>query len=104
MEKAVKGGARWPGRPPARGTRTIGMCSPGARARLAALGAGRVRILRAIEDQPGHPAENGKEENKTARARERAVLYKNYFLRSMSRCYSGNTNGVRSSKPISCTV
>src|SRR4029077_8884611 len=45
---------RWegqPGRPPARGTRTIRMCSPGTRARLGALGVGRVKMVRAIEDQ-----------------------------------------------------
>ena len=34
-----------------RKTRTMKLCSPGTRARLGALGVGRVRMSRAVEDQ-----------------------------------------------------
>ena len=39
----------------ARRTRTMKRCSPGRRARLGALGVGRVRNLRAVEGNLGHP-------------------------------------------------
>jgi len=41
----------------ARRTRTITLCSPGTRARLGALGVGRVRTLRAVGDSSG-PSED----------------------------------------------
>jgi hypothetical protein len=40
----------------ARGTRTVKRCSPGTRARRGALGVGRVRILRVIEDVLASPS------------------------------------------------
>jgi len=39
----------------ARRTRTMKLCSPGTRARLGALGVGRVRILRAVKDSLAAP-------------------------------------------------
>ena len=56
VQRAVsEGGEGQPSRPPARGTRTIGMCSPGLMARLGVPVGGRVRRSRAIEDRPGYP-------------------------------------------------
>ena len=44
-------GRERPGALLARRTRTVKLCSPGRRARLGALGGGRVRKSRAVEDQ-----------------------------------------------------
>jgi len=48
-------GREQPGALLARRTRTFRKCSPGTRARLGALGVGRVRMLRAVASQPRHP-------------------------------------------------
>ena len=47
--------AERPGALLARRTRTVNLCSPGARARLGALGVGRVRMWRAVKDSLSHP-------------------------------------------------
>jgi len=47
-------GRERPGALLARRTRTVKLCSPGTRARLGALGVGRVRMLRAVKGSLGH--------------------------------------------------
>ena len=58
----------------ARRTRTIKLCSPGTRARLGALGVGRVRMLRAVKDNLATPlredAERVEEEEGPHRGKE----------------------------------
>ena len=53
-ERAWRGEGDRPGALLARRTRTFRTCSPGTRARLGALGVGRVRMLRAVKGSLGH--------------------------------------------------
>ena len=55
----------------ARRTRTMKLCSPGTRARLGALGVGRVRILRAVKSTSGHPLERSEDEGEGGRGAAR---------------------------------
>ena len=52
--RSHKDGAGRPGALLARRMRTVKLCSPGTRARLGALGVGRVRMLRAVKSSLGH--------------------------------------------------
>ena len=54
-------GGEWPGALLARRTRTMKQCSPGTRARLGAIGVGRVRKLRAVKGSLGHSLWRGVE-------------------------------------------
>ena len=61
-EKASKIGRMGQERPAAllaRRTRTFRTCSPGTKARLGALGVGRVRMLRAVKGSLGHSPKKG---------------------------------------------